>query len=201
MICDPFSYSEYSEIKNIIRQLLIGCGFCFLLACDNFIYIGAAAFVLQDPSKYMRIASPEMDLYRKISRGVGIFHLIKFIVFKLFYAGAVTHLTHKTRLALTESENMNNAQDQAKRAAHNRILCFSMIPLGINFFYLIPELMSEISPAPQTISLVMEEVTPPMHVRSCITACMVTVGSFSYFIAYPIVFPAVGHFLCSRKDQ
>ena len=201
MVCDPFLYSEYSEMKNIISRLLIGCSFCFVLACDNLIYIVTAAIVLQDPLKYMLFDSPEMSLYKQISRGLEIFHLVKFALLKVLYSGVVIFLTHKTRIALMESENMANAQNQAKESVHKRILCFSLIPLGINFFYLIPELLNEISPAPQTLAFATDEVTPPMHVRSCITACMVTVGSFSYFIAYPIVFPAVRHFLCCRKDQ
>ena len=142
-----------------------------------------------------------MGMYRKISRAAEIFHLIKLILLKLMYSGSVIFLTHKTRIALLESENIANAQDQAKKAAHRRILCFSMIPLGINFFYLIPELLNEIFPPPQAVSLLfVEKVWPPMHVRSCITACMVTIGSFSYFIAYPIVFPAVRHFICCKRN-
>ena len=195
MVCDPFSYSEYSELKNIVRQLVIGCSICFLLACDNFTYIAAAAIVLKDPSKYLLDWSPEMNFYFRISRCTEIFHAVKILTMKLLYSGLVIFLSHKTRLGLLESENMANVRNQAKVSAQRRIFLFALVPLGINFFYLIPELLIEIFPNPQLISMD-SGTTPPVHVRSCISACMVTIGSFSYFIAYPIVFPAVRRYLC-----
>ena len=154
MVCDPFSYSKFIEMKNVVQKLLIGFGICFLLACDNFIYIIAAHIVLRHPNKYLSFEATEITLYLKISRSVEIFHFTKLILLKLLFAGAIIFMAHNTRMAFKESSDVAGAQSQAKHAAHKRIFYFTLIPLFINLVFLIPELMNEIFPAPQASFLI-----------------------------------------------
>ena len=81
-----------------------------------------------------------LDEYLRVSRGIEIFTLVKFILFKLAFSLVVVYLAMKTRKALEESDRLS----KTKQSPHKRIFYFCLIPIGINVLFLIPECMNEI---------------------------------------------------------
>ena len=198
MITDPFKYSEFTKMRNVINRIFTGIGICFFLVSENFIYMVAAALIFTDPKEYL-IDFTFRWKYARISRYIEIFSLVKFIALKIALTVVIIWIAVKTKLALKESAAMS--PDKNKLSAHRRLFYFTLIPLGINVLNLVPEALDAASPLPQLYNHhSTESIIMRTDVRICITAVTATIGSFSYDLAFPILFPKVRSSMSCLKD-
>ena len=113
---------------------------------------------------------------------------------------AVLKMALLTRDGLIRSENLcqttaNDNMDCRRNTVHRRIFYYSLIPLFLNAANLVPDMIRVITT--QTIvgpdNHVCEHSEPFFRddVRLCPTIVIFTIGSFSYFICYLVIFKNV----------
>ena len=187
MICDPLTYVEFGRKSCVLKYCLQGLFFCFLITCEKLGKVIALVILYRDPAQYYNPRSEPVVTFANYHEGTRIFSIVKFILLKVGYAVAIVYMAIKTKAALRQSSSMTQDNSDQKQDLHRRLFYFTLIPLGNNFFFFLPELLREIFPESRLVSYNII----PKPVETCLPASVVVVGSFAYFFGFPILFPKV----------
>ena len=189
MICNPLFYAEFCSNNNVFKYLGVGLGISFALVLEDLIEVIAVCVVFTNPKELLAPGSQYVR-YNNIANVVRKYSLVKFIVAKVIYSGIIITLAAKTKAALNQSEEMK--QDKKKSQLYKNLFIFTLIPLGINFWYLFPELLDEIWPLTRPFNNARGRTFfLRKDTRAYIYATMTTIASFTYFVAFPLLFPKI----------
>ena len=201
MICNPFDYAQFSKWRKVMKLFSLGALTCFMLGFDDLVPIIVALVRLN--KRLMAFDKELLSSYQSILYKLDAFGLAKMILFKIIFTGVVAKLSWNTKKSLDESANM--AGDKAKHALYRRLFVFSLLPLFLNLFFVIPEAISEGS------SYDLDNIRTDcksigfferMDVKLCGQALLIPLGSLSYIVAYTTMYPNIrGALLCKGSNQ
>ena len=204
MIHDPLSYAEFCTKSNISKYLGAGVIVSFALVLENVIEIIAVPMIITDPKRFV-FGRPQQMQFLSLSNVLDKYSLVKFIITKVIYSGVIIKIAAKTKAALQQSTELNS--DTGKVRLYKRLFLFTLIPLGINFWYLFPECLDEIWPLYKIdISDTDRNFFSRKDTRTYIHSIMATLASFTYFVAFPLLFPTIkasikATFMCGIKEK
>ena len=189
MVCNPLLYAEFCTKSNVIKYLGVGVVVCFVLVLEDIIEMIASGVIITDPKELMKMG-PQMIEYINFVDILAKYRLVKFIVAKVIHSGVIIMLAAKTKAALNQSVEMT--QDKKKSQLYKRLFIFTLIPLGINFWFLFPELLNVIWPLSTPLNkAAYRTFFLRKDVRAYIHASMTAIASFTYFVAFPLLFPKI----------
>ena len=205
MIHDPIKYADFCSKCNVLKLLLIGLCGCFLMVLEDVIVIIVGHMMITDPKEFV-FDGPQMAQFHSFTEVLKICSLVKFTLIKFIYSVVIIIIATRTKKALNESARL--IANNNKSSLYQGLFVFTLVPLGLNFWYSFSECLDEILPLSdlvQTRKLHSYTVSVTLlrkDVRMYISACTATVGSFAYFIAFPILFPKVREsILCGKNPQ
>ena len=189
MIQNPLSYAEFCQKSNILKYLAVGLGVNLGLVLEKIAKIIVALVVITDIKEYLD-HGPQMKRYHRITDILDKYRLTKFVLTKMIYSVVIIIIAIRTKAALKESSDLTT--DKTKKRLYKRLFLFTLIPLGINFWNLSSECLDEIWPLSE--GLYGNDNTKffiQKDTRTYISASTATIASFSYFVAFPLLFPKV----------
>ena len=189
MIHDPLSYAEFCSKINILMYLGAGLGICLALVMEYFIEIIVVCMIITDPEEFM-FKGPQWVQFSSITNILRRYSLVKFIATKVIYSGVIIGMAARTKTALRQSTEIN--ADKKKSRLYKRLFIFTLIPLGMNFWNLFPECLDELWPISRSIDNTYDRsFFLRKDTRTYIDAITATVATFTYFVAFPLLFPKV----------
>ena len=198
MVHHPLDYSEFCTIKNIAKYILLGIVACIVLSSGHICHIGLYLFYRYKPLIISNNKVPKNE------DNIEMFSMIIFVVFKVSYPCLVGTLAYKVKRSLTESEGMAET-NEAKRRVHRRLFWFTTIPIFMNFFFLLPEILSLLAPMHRSsykkLAIDCNSFIRRKEVQVSINAVMVMIGSFSYFVGYVLLIKKIRAFIFCKKDN
>ena len=199
MVNDPLKYSEFCNKQNILKLLALGVCACFFMAIENVIEIIAAYIIITDPKEFA-FQGPQMLEYLSFAKVLRYYSQIKFSVAKLLYSVMIIIIATRTRKALKGSADMSSNNKNNKGTLYRSLFFFTLIPLGLNFWYLFSECLDEIWPLSDFQTCQLRGPLSRKDIRMYISSCTATVGSFTYFVAFPLLFPKVKQSIMCVKE-
>ena len=196
MVCEPLKYADFCQNRALVQHLSLGLAVSLVSSADHFL-----VFLF----RLVRLNGGMSDIQHMITTfdvnwAINVFTSIKMMVMKTAYSIVVIKLALKTKASLSDSETMaaNQAEGERQRqrkALHRRLFHFSLIPLFLNFLFLVYEIFDIGLPFVQHEKRVNDCVMPHLFdrfgVKLVITAVVFTVGSFSYVVGCLLLFPKV----------
>ena len=199
MIHDPLSYASFCAKINVFKYLAIGLGICIVLVLEFLIEIIAVHVIITDPKEFI-LDGPQMVQFLSFTNVLDKYSLVKFIIIKVVYSGVIIVIATKTKAALQQSADFNS--DAKKERLYKRLFIFTLIPLAINFWYLFPECLNVIWPLNEIIyDTHSRDFFARKDIRTYVSATIATFASFSYFVAFPLLFPKVKEAIMCRKQE
>ena len=196
MVCEPMKYAEFCQIQALMKHLGLGFAISLGASADHLVNFLIKLIRLNGDLSNTRHLMITFDIIRALD----VFTAIKMIIMKTVYSMIVIRLALKTKASLNESESMtaNQAEGerrQQRKTLHRRLFHFSLIPLFLNFLFLVYEIFDIGRPFVKLERQAMDCVAPHLFsqfwVQMVITAVVFTVGSFSYVIGCLVLFPKV----------
>ena len=177
--------------------LLYGALFCLLAGIEDFISILLTYLWMGKAFAFHRKIH---ETYVSVRNGIDTFKLVKMTLFKIISMGTICKVSWSTKKALDESSKM--AGDKAKIILYRRLFGFSLLPLFLNLLYIIPEAMAGKSYDLAKPNCMKRTFFGKRDSKMCTMALIVTMGTFSYKVAYALLFPKVrAAMLCRNGDQ
>ena len=189
MTCHPFSYSQFSSVKNMTKYLALGTAICLALNADSIIKI----VVERNLFIYWGEETTTMFRYGWLV-GFEITKLIKIFVVKIVYSITIVKIALKTRSALKDSVEMS--PNERKSSLFRRLFAFTLIPLFLNFIYFAHDIM-DVDYTYFHSSLGNWTFTTPTKVIT--TLSVFTLGSFIYFVGFIALFSNFRNGLVCKK--
>ena len=205
MVCHPFSYATHAKITNIMKYVAASSVICCLLAA-NCLVPGISAKVLLG-TYFCVWREEDIEMFQRIMKIEEIYGWAKFVILRIAYTLVAIFLAIKTKIELNASSNLHGRND--KREVYQRIFKFSLLPLGINFLLLIPEILNETFATHE--SFIVKHLggskkldandLSQQFIRLAVTACTMSFSLFLYWIAFPILFPQLRMSLRCRENE
>ena len=191
MVCSPFDYKEYSSMKNLIKQILVGTMVCLALCLDTV----ARGFLLP---AVIHGGHGGQSKAGSIAKGIAVVEVVKTVSFKILYSIAICRLAYMTKKGLSQSFEIS--QDAKRKRKHQRIFYFTLIPFFLNLVFVGQEVMDWDF---QTLGkIVTQDIALSEYISQnmgningsasqIVRLVLFSLGSFAYTIGLFILFPHV----------
>ena len=199
MISNPFDYTKFSRVSQIIKRLSICALASLIVSSDKLFHI---IFLNSRNSSEGVFDTDALIAQISARHKIDIVSLIKFILFKIIYTGIIIKMTWETKKCLNESARM--AGDKARLVVYHRLFWFSVLPLCLNLILIFPEALTEVYSSDLEMhdrDCVSKNVLLQLDVRKSVMTVMVTICPLSYIVAYSVLYPNVKNALSCWGQQ
>ena len=205
MVCEPFKYIEFAR-KEVVSKY-IGMGICICIALNIEELIGVCVWAGSWAYNTSDDGFDGVAHFMELKNGV-IFYILMYNVTKSFlvrivFAIVVSRLAFLVRKSLLETSQVGGELTDEKKALYSRLFYFCLIPLFLNFLFLIPEVLFAVS---NIFVSYRDDCFYPAFFRKKNVLMVVlqssfALGSLTYYFAFIALFPAVRNtFLCTTRS-
>ena len=197
MVCHPLEYAEFRLAENLVVIVAKGMFVCLILATDQLVSL----FVLLIPVTEDVLDSLQTIL--DILYYIEIFAVVKMVVMKAIYSVTIFKIAYMTKAGLENSCQVSGINDKKRQAMLKSIFYFSLIPFFLNILFVVHEALSintNLIQGPGE-GVLSDRMRQP-DVQLTLTLVVFTIGSFSYYIGYWVLFPKLRNtLLCKSNDN
>ena len=197
MVCHPLEYAEFRLAENLVVIVAKGMFVCLILATDQLVSL----FVLLIPVTEDVLDSLQTIL--DILYYIEIFAVVKMFVLKAIYSVTIFKIAYMTKAGLENSCQVSGINDKKRQAMLKSIYYFSLIPFFLNILFVVHEALSintNLIQGPGE-GVLSDRMRQP-DVQLTLTLVVFTIGSFSYYIGYWVLFPKLRNtLLCKSNDN